>query len=164
MVPEMWNKPLWESVWACLDPWDSVRLRTASTRWNVPRKQGPHGELFFFLLKKEPTAISELVECGPCVSAETVKACAWIGLHKMAEEDALRLESDCSLDLGDVWRNVCPNCPEWISSGPTSEAYGGFEFYEHNAENMQTPKCRCMEDDTQCATKRLHTWHSCVSK
>ena len=25
-------------VGRCLDPWDSVRLRTASTHWNVPKK------------------------------------------------------------------------------------------------------------------------------
>ena len=43
-VPEMWDKPLWESVWPYLDPLDSVRLRTASTHWNVPRKYGRHGE------------------------------------------------------------------------------------------------------------------------
>ena len=61
-------------------------LRTASTHWNVPKMYGPHGELFFFLLKKEPMVLSELVEFGPCISAETVKACAMIGLHKMAED------------------------------------------------------------------------------
>ena len=37
-VPVMWNKPLWESVWPYLDPWDSVRLRTALTHWNVPQE------------------------------------------------------------------------------------------------------------------------------
>ena len=77
MVPKMRDKPLWESVWPYLDPWDSVRLRTASTHWNVPGKYGPHGELFFFLLKKEPMVLSELVEFGPCFSAETVKSCAF---------------------------------------------------------------------------------------
>ena len=35
MVPKMWDTPLWEGVWPCLDPWDSVRLRTASTHRNV---------------------------------------------------------------------------------------------------------------------------------
>ena len=45
MVPELWGKPLWEKVWSYLDPWDGVRLRTASTHWNVPGKYGPHGEL-----------------------------------------------------------------------------------------------------------------------
>ena len=73
-----------KKVWLYLDPWDSVRLRAASTHRNVPQKYGPHGELFFFLLKNEPMVLSELVEFGPCVSAETVKACALIGLHMMA--------------------------------------------------------------------------------
>ena len=131
MVPEMWNKVLRESVWRSLDPWDSVRLRTASTHWNVSGKYGPHGELFFFfLLKKEPTVISELVEFGPCVSAETVIACASIGVHMMAEENALWLGSDLSPDIGEFWRNGCTKSPEWISSGPTSEAGDAFEFYE----------------------------------
>ena len=34
------------------------RLRTASTHWNVPGKYGPHGELFFFLIQKEPMVAS----------------------------------------------------------------------------------------------------------
>ena len=100
---------------AFLDPWDSVRLRTASTQWNVPKKYGPHGELFFFLVKKEPTVLSELVEFGPCVSAETVKACALIFLHMMAEENALRSDSDSSPDLGEMWRYGCPKSPVWSS-------------------------------------------------
>ena len=47
--------------------------------------------------------VSELIEVGPCISAETVK-CALIGLHVMAEDDALRSDSDSSPDLGDMWR------------------------------------------------------------
>ena len=43
------------------------------------RRRGPEGELFFFFLKKEPTVLSELVEFGPCIEDETVKACALIG-------------------------------------------------------------------------------------
>ena len=38
---------------------DVVRLRTASTHWNVPGKYGPHGELFFFL-RKEQVASNEV--------------------------------------------------------------------------------------------------------
>ena len=38
VVPELWSKPLWEKVWPFLDAWDSVRLRTASTQWNIPGK------------------------------------------------------------------------------------------------------------------------------
>ena len=40
----MWDKPLWETVWPYLDQWDSVRLRTTSTHWNVSKKYGVHGE------------------------------------------------------------------------------------------------------------------------
>ena len=32
----------------------TVCLRTASMEWNVPGKYGPHGELFFFQIQKEP--------------------------------------------------------------------------------------------------------------
>ena len=28
-------------------------LRTASIKWNVPGKYGPHGELLFFLIQKK---------------------------------------------------------------------------------------------------------------
>ena len=75
-------------------------LRTVSTHWNAPGKKGPHGELFNFFLEKEPMAISQLTEFGRCISAERVKACALIGLHMMAEENALRSNSDSSPDLG----------------------------------------------------------------
>ena len=53
----LWEKPIWEGVLPCLDPWDSVCLRTASVEWNVPGKYGPHGELFFFLIQKEPATM-----------------------------------------------------------------------------------------------------------
>ena len=137
MVPEMWKKPLWERFWPYLDPRDSVRLRTASTHWNVPGKYGLHGELFFFLLNEEPVVLSELVNFGPCISAETVKACALIGLHVMAEENALRSDGDSSLDLGDMWRYACPKSPVWSSNGVEwagSEA--SLEYCEHNVDNL----------------------------
>ena len=52
--------PLWEEVlWLSLDAWDSVRLRTASTQWNVPGRYGPYGDLFIFFLKKEPMVLRE---------------------------------------------------------------------------------------------------------
>ena len=80
--------PLWEKVlWPFLDARDSVRPRTASTQWNVPGRYGPYGELFFFLLKKEPVVLSELVRFGPSILVETVKACALVCLHMVAEEN-----------------------------------------------------------------------------
>ena len=60
--------PLWEEVlWLFLDAWDSVRLLATSTQWNVPGRHGPYGELFFFLLKKEPIVFRELVRFGPSI-------------------------------------------------------------------------------------------------
>ena len=130
MVPEMWKKLLWVRVWS--DPWDSARLRTASTHLNVPGKYGPHGELFFFLLKKEPMVLSELVEFGPCFSAETVKACALIGLHMMAVEIALRSDRDSSPD-------GCPKYPFWSDDNleeERGEDASSVEYYEHNVDNL----------------------------
>ena len=81
--------PLWEEVfWLFLGAWDSVRLRTASTQSNVPGKYGRYGELFFFFLKKKPMVLSELVRFGPSIPVETVKACALVSLHMMAEENS----------------------------------------------------------------------------
>ena len=34
-------------------------MRTTASRLNVPSKYGPRGELFFFLLRKEPTIVEE---------------------------------------------------------------------------------------------------------
>ena len=56
-----------EVLWPFLAAWDSVRLRTTSTQWNVPRKYGPNGELFFFLLEKGPMVLRELIRLGPSI-------------------------------------------------------------------------------------------------
>ena len=79
MLPQMWERPFWKGFWPYLGPWDSVRLRTASTCWNVPAKYGPHGELFFFHMKEEQVVASSEVLPNPFVSAETLKGCALIG-------------------------------------------------------------------------------------
>ena len=74
---------MWEGVWSYFDPWDSVRLRTASTHWNAPGKYGRHGELSFFLTQKEPVVASNEVVPNPHVSAETLKACALVGFASL---------------------------------------------------------------------------------
>ena len=83
----LWEGPYWEGVCPCLDPWDVVRLRTSSSSWNVLVKCGPHSELFFFSVRKEPVALTKAVPFKPFVSAQTLKACALIGLHLLAAED-----------------------------------------------------------------------------
>ena len=63
--------PLWEEVlWPFLDAWDTVRLRTTSTQWHVPGRYGPYGELYFFIFKKEPMVLRELVRFGPGIPVE----------------------------------------------------------------------------------------------
>ena len=99
----MWERPFWEGVWPHLDPWDSVRLRTTSTHWNPPGKCGLHGELFFFLIQKEPVVASNEVLPNPLVSAETLKACALIGLHHLAAEGA---DGSSGSQSPDMWRHV----------------------------------------------------------
>ena len=47
--------------------WDSVRLRTTSSQWNIPGTYPPYGELFFFLLEKEPLVLRELSRLGPSI-------------------------------------------------------------------------------------------------
>ena len=63
----------------------------------------PRETTLFFFLKKDFVVLGELIEFVPCLSAETVKACALIGLHMKAVENALRSDSDSSLDSGDTW-------------------------------------------------------------
>ena len=105
-----------EGVCPCLEPWDVVRLRTSFCFWNVPRKCGPHGELFFFLNKKECFALTEAVQFQPFFPAETLKACALIGLHLMAAEGESVFSSSCcvfSLELGGIPRLSGPRYPLW---------------------------------------------------
>ena len=102
ILQKMWEGPYWEGVWPCLDPWDVERLRTSS--WNVPRKYLPHGELFFFI-KTEPFALTEAVQFKPFVPAETLKACALVGLHPMAAAGESGSSGSPCPDLGDMWRH-----------------------------------------------------------
>ena len=39
----------------------------STTQWNVPGGCGPYGELFFFLLEKEPLVLRELIRLGPSI-------------------------------------------------------------------------------------------------
>ena len=81
-LQSVWEKPNWEVVWPFLDPLDRV---CASMEWNVPGKYGPHGEIFFFLIQKEPATVlvsgtlSPFINAdirAPLFSADVLKKCA----------------------------------------------------------------------------------------
>ena len=69
-LQSLWEKPIWEGVWFFLDPMDSVCLRTASMEWNVPGKYGPHGELFFFVMQKEPAIVPDSETFSPFINPD----------------------------------------------------------------------------------------------
>ena len=69
-LQRLWEKPTWEGVWPYPDPCDSACLRTASVEWNVPGKYGPHGELFFFLMQKEPATMPGSETFSPFFAAD----------------------------------------------------------------------------------------------
>ena len=74
MVPELWDKTFVRKVWSYLDPWDSVRLRTASTHWKIEGKYGPLSRLFFLIMKEQAVASNE--GCEVLLSPRgTLKAC-----------------------------------------------------------------------------------------
>ena len=119
---------MWDGVWPYLDLMDSVCLRTASMEWNVPGKYGPHGELFFFLIQKEPGArlgreiFSPFFDADirtPLFSADVLKKCALIALHVISEEG--RDGDGCHVPgLGDERKVGCPKSPMspmWESEG-----------------------------------------------
>ena len=81
---KMWEGPFWEGVW----PGPMGRgARTSSSCWDDPVKYGPHSELLFFLIRKEPVALTQAVPFEPFCLWETLKTCALTGLHLLAAED-----------------------------------------------------------------------------
>ena len=119
-LESLWEKPIWEGVWPCLDPMDSVCLRTASMEWNAPRKYGPLDELFFFLIQKEPTTEQVGETFSPFFNAhirasffssDVLKKCALLALHIIAEGrdgDGFQVPG-----LGDECKVGCPKSPVW---------------------------------------------------
>ena len=96
----------------------------------MPGKHGPHGELFFFLIQKEPAAMPGSETSSPfftadirtsSFSAEVLKKCALIGMHLRAEEERGGKGVGQTPDLGrrvedEVWSE-----DESVSSGVSRE-------------------------------------------
>ena len=84
-------------------------------------KYGPHEELFFFLIEKEPATMPDGESFSPFVnadirapffSADVLKKCSLIALHLIAEER--RNGEGCRIfGLGDEWEMECPKSPMW---------------------------------------------------
>ena len=68
-LQSLWEKPVWEGVWPYLDSMDSVCSRTASMEWHVPGEYGPHGELFFSLIQKDPVTVPVSETLSPFFTA-----------------------------------------------------------------------------------------------
>ena len=64
---------------------------------------------FFSLSKKEPVALTKTVPFKPVVLAETLQACALIGLHASAAEGEAGPSGSQSPDFGDMWRHSLCN-------------------------------------------------------
>ena len=92
-----------------------------------------------FLVEKESVAASIDVSSNAFVSAETIKACALIGLQLLAAEGEVGSGGSQYPDLGDMWRQGCPKSLEWVSSCSAGDTSVGCEVYEHNNE------CRAVE-------------------
>ena len=120
----LWEKPICEGVWPYLDPMDSVCLRTASMEWNVPGKYGTLGELFFFLIKKEPATMPGCETLSPFVnadirtplfSADVLKKCAC----RLAHDGGRKKWRVMSFSLGGRMGSGLPkesNVGEWRRS------------------------------------------------
>ena len=84
-------------------------------------------------------ALTQAVPFEPFVSAETLEACALIVLHWMAAEGESGSSGSQSLDLGDLWRHVCPKSSDWNSDGESwseSEGLSSSHFREHIVESL----------------------------
>ena len=62
-------------------------------------------------MKKEQAVASNEVLTNPCVSAETLMACALIGLHLLAADYEMGSSGSQYPDSGDMWKYGCPKSP-----------------------------------------------------
>ena len=103
-----------------------VCRRTASMEWNVPGKYGPHGELFFFLIQKEPATVPGRETFSPFFNADTRTPFSPLMSSRSARlspcisiaEEGRNGEDGCHAPgLGDEWKMSCPKSLMWESEG-----------------------------------------------
>ena len=92
-------------------------LRTASMEWNVPGKYGPHREVFFFLIQKEPAMVLVSENFSPFFNADirtsffyadVFKKCALIVLHLILRSEEETVMGVTSPGLRDEWKMGLP--------------------------------------------------------
>ena len=94
---------------------------------------------FFFLINKEQLVASNEVLPNPCVSTETLKAFALIGVHLLAADCEVGSSGGQSLDLGDTWRYGYPKSLDWngnVESWTECEGTSSSEQCEHHVESL----------------------------
>ena len=82
---------------------------------------------------------SELVEFGPCFSAETVKACALIDLHMTAVKMPFGQTGILLLTWEKCGSMAAQQGPVWSDDGleeERGEDTSSVEYYEHNVDNL----------------------------
>ena len=103
----------------------SGEVRAARRALFLPHQEGACG-------------LTKAVPFKPCVSAETLKACALIGLHLWEAEGEAGSNGSQSLDSGDAGRYGCPKSRDWdsdVESWTESEGTSS-EQCEHNVQGL----------------------------
>ena len=111
----------------------------------MPGKYGPHGELFFLLIQKEPATMpggeffSPFFTADvrtPFLTADVLEKCAPVALHFFSEEG--RGGEDGCHDLGNEWKLGYPKSPMWESEGEAwseDESVSSSDSRENNVCN-----------------------------
>ena len=124
----------------------------------MPGTYVPHGELFFFLMQKEPATMqgsetlgpffSADIRAPPLFSADVLKKCALLVLHQIAEEERGGEDGCLAPDPGDEGTLDCPKSPMWESEGVAlsgDESLSSSESRESNVCN-EAPHVTCCMD------------------
>ena len=82
----------WEGLWSFLDSWDVLGMCTMASKWNVAGKNGPYGEFFFFIKKRNRMlmlifvilstrralkSLEKMVDFGIVPHRDPIWSCAW---------------------------------------------------------------------------------------
>ena len=99
-------------------------LGKSTSKIQLWRWIGPHGELFFFLIKKERASMSDGETFSPFINADihtlffsvdVFNECALIAMHLIAEEERGGEVACRAPGLGEEWKMGCPTSPVWES-------------------------------------------------